>query len=634
VSNSLIGIGLSGLRAAQLGLATAGHNISNASTPGHTRQEIVQSAAAARFTGSGYIGQGVNVDSVRREYSSFLDGQVHQAQSQTNLLQTQYTAIKAVDNLLANANVGLSPALDSFFGAAQDLSLRPADSASRQSFLSASQSLVARFRDLDNRLADSRADANERIRSTVDVVNRYAEQIARLNEKIVLASQQDTRAPAPNDLLDQRDQLLRELNKEVGAGTIQRSDGGVDVFLGNGQALVTGDRVFKLTATEGAFDPRDVEVGIETAASVVKLRSTDLGGGNLGAYFSFRDGALSGAQNAIGRIALTLSAAMNAQHKLGQDRAGNAGGDFFSAGRPEAAAASSNSGTAQLSVSVADASVLAASDYRVKFDGGNFIVTRTADNLVRSYASLPQTVDGLQIGLASGTATSGDMFEIRAVRGAAASLSLAVRSADEVAAAAPIAARANAANRGTATVSAGDVVGPLRDPNLRQPVSITFTSPTTFNVSGTGTGNPTGLSYTPGAPISYNGWTLAIEGAPAAGDSFTVGANVNGVGDNRNALKLARLQTDALLEGGAATLQGAYARLTADIGSRTRELQVGGDAQESLLTATETAQQAVSGVNLDEEAAKLIRYQQAYQAAGKVISVAQTLFDEILNIGR
>jgi flagellar hook-associated protein 1 FlgK len=169
---------------------------------------------------------------------------------------------------------------------------------------------------------------------------------------------------------------------------------------------------------------------------------------------------------------------------------------------------------------------------------------------------------------------------------------------------------------------------------LTQSVTITFTGPGTFDVSGAGTGNPVGLSYTPGATISYNGWSITLTGTPAAGDSFTIGPNAAGVGDNRNALALARLQTTNLLEGATTSFQGAYAQLVSGVGNETRTLQVTSDAQAKLLADTKAAREAVSGVNLDEEAANLLRYQQAYQASAKVLSIAATLFDAILNIGR
>jgi flagellar hook-associated protein 1 FlgK len=171
------------------------------------------------------------------------------------------------------------------------------------------------------------------------------------------------------------------------------------------------------------------------------------------------------------------------------------------------------------------------------------------------------------------------------------------------------------------------------DPNLQQPVTITFTSATTFDVSGTGTGNPTGVTYTPGQNIALNGWTVQISGTPALGDSFSIGPNSGGRGDNRNALALASLQTTKILDGGAASYQGAYASLVSQVGTQTRQLQVTSAAQAAVLEQAQTAQQSYSGVNLDEEAANLIRFQQAYQASGKVLQIASTLFDTPLQLG-
>jgi flagellar hook-associated protein 1 len=634
MSDSIIGAGISGLRAAQLGLATTGHNISNAATPGYSRQEIVQAASTPRFSGSGYIGQGVDVTGIQRNYDHLIGAQLRHVQSQSSFYDTHLTQLKQIDDLLADPKVGLSPAIDSFFAAAHDVASRPAETANRQTMISAGQSLVTRFRDLDGRLADARSDVNARIQSSVGVINTYSQQIAKLNEQIALATSRADHAQAPNDLLDKRDNLIQELAKEVGVSVVNQGNNGVNVYLGNGQAIIVGERQHRLVATASHYDSREMEVGLETGSAVVAMQSKDLSGGKLAAYFSFRDGGLAAAQNSLGRIATSIAQIINGQHRLGQDRNGAMGTDYFSVGVPVTLASKLNTGTAAVVAGVSDTSQLVASDYRLSYDGANFQVTRLSDNNVQSFAGLPVSIDGVNIQLSSGALAAGDTFEIRPSRQAGADIALKFTDPAKIAAAAPILASASGANRGSGAISAGEVLGPTADVNLQQPVTITFTSASTFDVVGTGTGNPVGIAYTPGTTVSFNGWSIKLDGTPAAGDRFNVGPNTGGVGDNRNILKLAAIQTQPSLDGGRTTFQSAYAQLISQVGNETQEVKVSAEAQANLYDLTLQSQQATSGVNLDEEAAKLLRYQQAYQAASKVISVAQRLFDEILNIAR
>jgi len=300
---------------------------------------------------------------------------------------------------------------------------------------------------------------------------------------------------------------------------------------------------------------------------------------------------------------------------------------------PAVTAKTTNTGTLAVTAAVSNIAGLTTSDYRLAWTGANYTVTRLSDNTVTTYATLPQTIDGVTIS-GAGAPAAGDSFLIQPTRNAARAIGLALSDASAVAAAAPIRTAAGAANTGTGAISAG-AVNPPPPPNvnLQQPVTITFTGPATFNVAGAGTGNPAGVAYTPGGNISYNGWTLQISGTPAAGDTFTVAANTGGVADGRNALLLADLQTQSTLAGGTASYQGAYSQIVSAVGNQAREADVSAKAQASLVSEAQKAQQSLSGVNLDEEAANLLRYQQAYQASGKMLQIATSLFQSILDLG-
>lgn len=640
MGSSVFNIGVSGLAAAQAGLLTTGHNISNASTPGFNRQQIVQSTNTPQFTGAGYFGQGTNVTTVQRVYNQFLASQTLSAQTRLSELNAYADQIRQVDGLLADPSAGLSTALNDFFRGVHEVAANPASIPARQSMLSMAQALVGRFQSVDARLNEIRDGVDTQLASTVADINSYTTQIAALNQRIILAQAAGPGQPA-NDLLDQRDQLIAQLNQQVRVTTLTESDGSLSVFVGNGQAVVVGAQSYGLATMQSGEDASRMTVGITLASGgTAALPEAMLTGGTLGGLLAFRRESLDTAQNALGRIALGLAETFNAQHRLGQDLTGALGGNFFTAPAPQVITPNNppNGGTAAIGVAVASAANLTTSDYRLTANGGgNYTLVRLSDSTtVFSATALPQTVDGLTISLASGAANAGDSFLIQPTRAAAHDIAVALTDARSIAAAAPIRTAASNGNSGTGAISAGSVNAPPPvNANLTQTVTITFNNPpTTFDVVGTGTGNPAGVAYTAGGSISYNGWTVEIGGTPAAGDVFTISANSAGVADNRNALLLAGLQTGKTLAGGTASYQSAYAQIVSDVGNKTREIQVTATAQESVVKQAEDAQQSLSGVNLDEEAANLLRYQQAYQASGKMIEIADKLFNTLLELGR
>lgn len=660
MGTDIFGISVSGLNSAQLGLATTEHNIANANTPGFNRQEIVIGARPAQNSGAGFVGQGADVISVKRIYDEFLSRQVVSEQAQTSQLNTYYTQIQQINNMLADQNAGLSPALQAFFGSANDVANAPESMAARQAMLSSAESLASRFNSMNQRLIDINDSINGRIRASVINVNSYAKQIAALNHNIVVAEAASGGKPA-NDLLDQRDLLLTQLNQEVRVNVVKQSDGSINLSIGNGQLLVVGEKAYSLQAVQSLSDPTKLEIAAgSTGGAVIRLQQGTIQGGNVGGLLDFRSQSLDSAQNSLGLVAMGLVGTFNQKHQLGQDLKGVLGDNFFTQPVPVININSGNTGTAIISPpSISDYAALTGSDYSLTFGTGGYTLTRLSDNTIlfadqaipdpAPPAAPPPAIsswDGLALGaLTSGTPNVGDSFIIRPTVNGAANIGVSLTDPAKIAAATPIRTNAALANAGTGKISAGtvnapspvtpDPAHPLTDQDLKQPVTITFTSPTTFDVTGVGAGLPAmGVAYVAGNDISYNGWTTQITGAPGVGDTFTVGSNTSASTDNRNALQWAGLQTQNTMYGGTASYQGAYGLLVSQVGSKTRELEVTSKAQEIMMKQTIQAQQAVSGVNLDEEAANLMRYQRAYQAAGKAMQIANTMFDTLLSLGR
>jgi flagellar hook-associated protein 1 FlgK len=637
---SIYSVATSALQSAQVAIATVGHNIANVNTEGYRRQEVILGTNGATRTGSGFLGQGVSVNTVQRAYSELLERQVSRSEAQAGYLDQYLQGMQQINNILGDRSVGFSTMVQEFFASWSDLADDASSIAARQAVLGTAETLANNLNGVGAYLQSLQDSVNADITSVVDQVNSYAQNIAELNGRI--ANAQASGSQPPNDLLDQRDLLVSQLNELAGVTVVKdAATNGYNVFLGNGYLLVGGMTASSITAQSSLYDPARIEV-FDANGGVQLSREAGSLGGKLGGLLDYRSESLDVAQNSLGRLAIALSQSINDQHQLGQDLNGNAGGVFFTdpSTFAQTYASSNNTGSGDIDATIDDASALTTSDYRLSYDGTDYTLTRLSDGQAWSNASLATlsttAAQGFTLSLASGTVSSGDSYLIRPTATGATSVGVAISDPDLIAAASPVAAAAATANTGAAQFTQPIVDTSNQPPlnaNLASTVTITFTSATTFNVSGTGTGNPTGLTYTAGDDISYNGWTFQITGIPATGDVFTVSANTSGEQDNRNALAMAALQNNKTLVGGSASLEGAYAALVGNIGNKTSQVEVNQRAQTNLLTQAQQAQQSVSGVNLDEEAANLLRYQQAYQAAAKLISTAQTMFDSILQLG-
>lgn len=649
---SIYGIGVTALNTAQVGLATTGHNISNANTAGFHRQQIVQSTNIPQYLGIGFMGQGVHVDTVKRIYNEVLDNQVMQAQTASSQLDAYGTQIKQIDNMLADANAGLTPALQDFFNGVHDVAANPASVPSRQAMINTAQAMVSRFQTLDQRIKEIRDGINSQVASNVGEINSYARQIAEINQQLTVAQSAASDQQPANDLLDQRDQLLSDLNKIVKVTTVKQDNGILNVFIGNGQTLVVGSQASQLAATPSRQDPERIEVGIITIGNTVLLGEGSLQGGSLGGILAFRSETLDLAQNSLGRVAIGLAQTFNDQHQLGMDMNGAMGEDFFTLPVPKVIPNTANPAGGAVAATIANVGALTTSDYLLNYNGATWSLLNTMTNQSVTMTGSgtvadPFVADGLSIVATAPTVvTQSASFLIKPTINGARDIAVAISDTTKIAAAAPIRTSATAGNTGSGAISAGTVntgtpvtanpAHPSTDLNLQQPITITFNVPYDgmFDVTGVGAGLPANNQvYTAGSDISYNGWTVRLTGSPAAGDSFIVGTNAGGVADSRNALLLAGLQTRSTLAGSATSYQGAYSQLVSLVGNKTREIEVTGKAQANLVKQTEQTQQSLSGVNLDEEAANLMRYQQAYQAAGKMMQIAGSLFDTLLQLG-
>ncbi|MEX1665393.1 flagellar hook-associated protein FlgK [Zhongshania arctica] len=626
----MLGNALSGLVSYQRALATTSHNIANADTEGYSRQKVDFATRVPSQSGSLTIGSGVKVSSISRVYDAFTVDQLRTSQSAFSQAESYFQLASQVDNALADADLGLSASLSRFYNSLQDVADNPSSIPARQLMLAESESLGDRFADLSSQLDSLEREVSTRVRASVSDINDFSTQIAELN--LMISKAQGQFGTEANDLLDQRDQALLSLNELIGTSSVEQADGTVSVFIGNGEALVLGERALAMRAVTNVFEPGRVEIAMEVGGNSAVI-SDSLSGGSLGGTLSFRDGVLSDTRNELGRLTVAIADTLNNINRSGMDLKGEQGGDIFSVSDPEVYRSRNNTSGAEFNAQVSDVSALTGNNTLIRLDGSGwrFFDESTGAAVAgvtgTGSAADPFIVDGVSLSLTS-PAALGDQFLLRSTQGAADSLKVIMTDPAGIAAAAATRSTADLNNIGSGQISETDVID-SSNPNLLSPVAIQFLSATSYQVNGAGS-----FSFTSGSDITINGSKVTITGSPEAGDQFTIGANTNALGDNRNLLKMAAAESSKVLNGGSASIQDTVNGLVGDIAVATRSAQINYQSQENLLNQTRTNQQSISGVNLDEEAANLLKFQQAYQAAAQAASVANDLFQALLGAFR
>lgn len=626
--SDLLNIGVSALLSYRNALDTAGHNIANANTPGYSRQRVELQTRVPTGSGNGFTGSGVTVSATVRNASELLATRASADQSAYSRLESFSDIAARADRLLSNSSTGLATPLNEFLTAASALSANPASTATRQTVLATLDSLGARFADLQGQLSGMEHEINSRLGQSVSEINQYAGAVAALNDRIALARGAGG-GNAPNDLLDQRDQLVQELSARIGVSTVAQDDGSINVFAAGGQALVLGNRAQSLALADDAWHSGRQEIVL--AGSGVNV-TAQVSGGTLGGLLDARSQLLDPLQNKLGRLAAGVVNSVNTINHQGAALDGSLGGDLLVPLSGTVLPATANGGSAQVSVSLADAGALGGEDYVLSYNGSGWqLASRSTGAPVTLGGSGtpadPYTGAGLSFTV-SGTPAAGDRYLVQPTRSAAAGVRLATTDPADIAAASPITTRSATANAGNGTISAGSVLD-AANPALQSAVTIRFTSATAYSINGAGS-----YPYTAGANLDLNGWRVQLSGAPASGDEFTVAATPANSGNNRNALQLAGLSSSGVLDGGRSSLVAANGSLVAQTGGIAQQAALRKDAQEAIRAQTRAERDAVSGVNLDEEAADLVRFQQAYQAAARIVAVADTLFQSLLQAAR
>ena len=678
---SLISIGLSALTANSAALNTISNNMANVDTAGYSRQQVMTTASAQQNIGAGYIGTGTTLTDVRRIYSSFLDSQVQTSTALDSDASAYGGLATATDSLLSNSSTGVSTTLNTFFTQLQAVSTTATDSSSRSQFLTTANALSSGFNSVSSQLTAQNTSINTQLTSLASQVNTLSSSIAQLNQQITQAS---AGGSTPNTMLDSRNEAVRQLNTLVGA-TVVNNNGSYNVYIGTGQALVSGNTANTLTAVPSTSDPSQVGLQVNYGQSSSDVTSV-VTGGTIGGLLRYRSNVLTPAVNALGRAALVTSDQVNSQLNQGIDSNGQFGSNLFNSINSPAqlsqrsiAQSGNSAGSGNLDVTIADSSKLTTNDYQVTFSSATaYDVKRLPDGTDMGSYDLSTTpapvIDGFSMALNGGGLSAGDSFKITPTRNAAASIATVMTDPNAIAAAAPLTATAGSSNAGTGSItqpvltSQLDIYNATTSGDLRTglqnstPVKLVFGAATAGtqgytmfdakgNSIGTGTivpGQSNTLSLSvpmvdasgnaindaSGTQESYT-FQMAVAGTPSQNDSYSVALTGAGSSDNRNALATLALQTKptVAISGGSSgmSVTDAYGSLVSTVGAQASQGTSDSTATAAILTQATDARSSVSGVNLDEETANLVKYQQYYTASSQIIKAAQDMFTTLLN---
>ncbi|MGV8918309.1 MAG: flagellar hook-associated protein FlgK [Pseudomonas sp.] len=680
---SLISIGLSGLTSSSAALNTIGNNMANVDTAGYSRQQVMTTASGqTAIGGAGYIGTGTTISDIRRIYNSYLDTQLQTTTALDGDTSAFLGQVGSTDTLLSDSSSGISSTLKTFFTQLQAISTKATDSGSRAQFLTTAGALASRFNSMSSQLSSQNTNINSQLTSLAGQVNQLSASIAQLNQQINVAS---AGGSTPNTLLDSRNEAERQLNTLVGAKVVTGTNGSYDVYIGTGQALVTGNTSNNLTVKPSASDPSQYNLSVDYGSTSSDVTSV-LAGGSIGGLLRYRTDVLNPAVNELGRVALTVADQVNSQLNQGIDLNGNFGSSLFSSinsiaavSQRSIAQAGNSAGSGNLDVTISDTSKLTTNDYKVTFTSATaYSVTRSDGTNMGSFdlsTTPPPVIDGFTLKLNGGGLAAGDSFKITPTRNASSGISTVMTDASTLAAAAPLTANAAASNKGVSSISAQpslttklDIYNPSTSADLRNgitnstPLKLSFGAASggsqTYtlldakgNTIGTGSivpGQANTLNLTvpmvdsSGNPINDSSGTqetfsfqMTMSGSPTSGDSYNIALTAPGSSDNRNASAAVGLQTAQTVgvngAGTGMSLSDAYGKLVETVGAQAAQAKSDSSATTAIVTQAKAARDSVSGVNLDEETADLVKYQQYYTASSQIIKTAQDTFTTLIN---
>jgi len=647
--SSLMSLGIRAMSANFAALQTTGNNIANANVAGYSRQQVELSTAPGQFTGSGYFGRGVNVDTVSRSHDALLAREALGAKSLSAMDSARLSQLNRLELVFKPGESGLGHAVNQFLNSMVDVSSRPGDGSARQVVLARAGEMTARFNAAGAAIRELQAGVTSDIRAAVAETNALTQGIAQANQRI--AAVQGLGQPA-NDLLDERDRLIARLGEKFQLSQIPAADGTVGIFISGGQRLVLGAQASKLVVTPDESNPERMAVGIQDGPNVRLLQDRSLGSGAVAGLLRFQNRDLVDGANLIGRLAASVGSAVNNQQQRGlslkpQGIEGaplmfGLGAGFGAAGSQQAIAHSQNvlgpaGPLGSVSFTITNPAVLQASDYQIEVTAGVATIRRLPDGASSPVAD-GDVVDGVKITFGATGPQEGDRFLLRPVGRAAIDMTRLMDDPRDLAAASALVATMAATNTGTGRAGGLTVTAvPLPFPGQTETITFNRLVPAqevdgvAYNFTTTSSLNGVPVPWNAGTPVrGANGFEIQIEGVPGEGDVLSVQPTpASAIGSNNgNVNAMLALRDAALVDG--QTVTDAYAMAMSDVGVRVQAGRTAADLSGAVADQAHAVLGSATGVNLDEEAARLIQFQQNYQAAAKMLQVAQTLFDVLL----
>ena len=634
---SLMGLGSKAVSAAYAQLQSTGNNIANANIKGYSRQSAQLATASAENTGSGYLGRGVLVTTIARAANMFMTQQVVATASTAAADAARRGRLSQLEKVFAGGAAGLGQAATQIFNAFADLAAVPGDLAARQVVLARLEDFATLSRSTSAQIESLQGSVSHDVVGAVSEVNALSGALAKLNVSIQKAGAQ---GHSPNDLLDQRDQLIQRLGEKLQLQVYVAADDTANLFVGSGQSLVVGGAAYKMMAAADVDDPTRVRMSIDQGGLSADMTIGDVGDGQIGGLLDFQGGALADARNRLGQMVTGLASALNRQQSLGLDLQGQAGAALYGFSGPQAVPATSNAQDAgghylaTVSLTISDPAKLQASDYRLAPDpakAGQYVVTRLSDGQVFQPVADGQQIDGFAISIGPTPPAPGESFRLKPVSASAADLTVLLKSPRGVAAANPVTAQALASNTGSASVRAVEInAAPA---TAYQALTVNFTDDLGgYEIRDARQAALASGSFVAGQAIVFDGIALHLSGVARSGDQVRIDPTTHPAASNGNALRFDNMAALGLIDG--VTVADAHANTLSVLGSQMQGANAAADSSTAVAGRAAADLSGEVGVNLDEEAARLIQYQQAYQASAKVLQSAQTLLDTILGLAR
>lgn len=664
MSINLYQAGVSGLLSAQQQLGTTGHNIANVNTEGYTRQRAEQAAVAGNANSGNFIGAGTYVQDITRIYDQFSYKEQLLNKSNLGNADSISSDLNQLNQIMSFSNEAIGGSIDRFYQAANGIADNPSDIGLRNIALSQAEVLAKDFNSLNDNLDQLEKSTNGEIEQMANKISQISLNLAKINEQILDSKNLD-QTGQPNDLLDKRDQLVSQLGEYTSVNTIEDSNGVMTVMIGNGATLVAGTTALTVSVQAGDPDPLQTKLQLNSRNGSVALEGAKLGGA-IAAKIEYRDEHVAKARSELNRLAMSVSQTLNQTQAQGLDLNGKQGLDIFtdinstSLQNSRVLASSKNSGSVQAGIKITDISLVPTNEFTLKYDGSDYIMTNELNGSKTTLAesSLGSGVYpsdfGFEFTLNSGTPNVNDSFTLRPTENSAALMHVTLNDPKGIAASSAISVAANDNNVSSGTVNIVNVTNPeiarafTEGSNEQLTLDVYESAPGTFEYRVYNAANP------PPAPSLANGNFAAGESAvidmpplpataafqieiaglpvgqgPFAREKFTI-SDAFGSGNASNANIMAATQEQQILGGGKQTFNQALATATADVGANASSAEFVADTAQALYTQAYNRNQSKSGVNLDEEAANLLKYQQAYQASSQIISVANTIFDTLL----